>query len=82
MPVVPTPLSDVERLLTAVGLGPSPASSPSPTIAIMTPPDEPQSVADIATITPSPQDDEYDGQDISSTPPSFAPSPSPAPPLV
>lgn len=53
-PVAPTPLSDLDKIMEAVGLQPSCTIPPAPSPTVMPPPEVPKSVADIATVMPSP----------------------------
>jgi len=76
-PVSPTPLSDLDKIMEAVGLASSasPAPAPAPvsvSVAIMTPP---QSVADVAmgAPAPAPQSELPVDQGTPSTPPPGAP---------
>jgi len=81
-PVSPTPLSELDKIMEAVGLMPSTSPAPSPApVAIMSVSEVPKSVADIATdqaASPSPsqvpQAEEPADQGTASTPQPAAPT--------
>ena len=76
-PVSPTPLSDLDKIMGAVGLRPSQSPAPSPvSVAIMTVPEPPKSVADIAQSSKS---EVHVDQGTVPTPHSPSPAPGPAP---